>query len=820
MHSFLALPAVTLGLRLLAFLALLFGCLAPELWAVREASDTVVLIDRSLSVPPQAVEVAWADVLRQRAAAKGRRVTSLFFAGAVAPAAQQDAGDSARTADEALLRDRTDIEGAIDAGLRQLRPGNAGELVVISDGHSTNGAPARALAAAQTAGVPVYWLAVARAPPAARTLTVDTPEAITLGQPVTVTITVASASRARVRVVATGADGERASGVLGLAGIEQGSLVLALEPRRAGPYPIATMLEDEATGQVLEEPRASALVEVRGPRQVLYIARAPGPFAASLAAGGYALERVVPERAPGTAQALDRYDAAVLENVAIGDAPEAFWAALASSIRQRGLGLIVLGGPDAFAAGDYRGSTLESVLPVLAEPAPQDPAIALAFIVDKSGSMGRSSSGVDHLSIARAAVLATAQGLTARDRAALIVFDTDAQVLLPLAGATEALAGLEAPWPVAASGGTRIAPALSAAAEILSNAGNARRIAVLATDGFVGEESLGAAREALAAARVELVVLAIGGDAEVRALGELTRGSGELLRVGESAELPQVMRRAVARRVSRIVRGPVAVRQVGSIPFLPAERASWPDVHAYAAVRARPGASVPLEAASGDPLLALMPVGIGRSVALPGGLGAWSAPWLRSPGWPAFTGGLVEWVARGSSDRSLAVSIEEREARLVVEADVAEEHGWSGAGEVAMQLRDPAGRAQMAAATSIAPGRYRANFAAPAPGAYAVTVTTGNRRIERSYLHRATGEDDLYGLSPDLAKWQAAGLIRAWAQGGAAPRVGDAEGGRARSALLALALFLGAFLIDCRAVWLGRARQARLLASPRRHAAL
>ena len=83
---------------------------------------------------------------------------------------------------------------------------------------------------------------------------------------------------------------------------------------------------------------------------------------------------------------------------------------------------LVLGGAQSFAAGSYGDSKLESLLPVLSRPSGLGAATAIVFVVDKSGSMGATSAGVDRFRLAQRAVTETATMLTDRDSAALVVF--------------------------------------------------------------------------------------------------------------------------------------------------------------------------------------------------------------------------------------------------------------------------------------------------------------------------------------------------------------------------------------------------------------
>ncbi|HEV8541625.1 MAG TPA: VWA domain-containing protein, partial [Verrucomicrobiae bacterium] len=67
---------------------------------------------------------------------------------------------------------------------------------------------------------------------------------------------------------------------------------------------------------------------------------------------------------PSTLAEMQTYDAIFLSNVAAGDLGTDLMRLLESAVRDFGVGLVCLGGDQAFAAGGYRNTPLETVLPV------------------------------------------------------------------------------------------------------------------------------------------------------------------------------------------------------------------------------------------------------------------------------------------------------------------------------------------------------------------------------------------------------------------------------------------------------------------------
>lgn len=726
----------------------------------------VLLVDRSQSMPRSETDAAAAEMLAALGPAKVLRID---FAGT--------AGAAGATTDAALDPTRTDIEAALHAALAALGDGPLAGVAVLSDGHQTQGDASRPLRALQAAGVPVRWRALGRAAPPVQLGEVLAPTQARGGIALSVALAGGVERPLRLRGRARGEGGAVQEA---LATPQDGRATLAFDAFRGGAVVVDLVLEDATSGAPLDRRADAAVVQVEAPARLLVAQGSPGILARSLAAGGWPLRVVPAAQLDAEAGALAGVDAVVLDDVAATDATPRFWQALDRAVRERGVGLVVLGGERAYARGGYRGSALEALLPLQAEPAADDERAAVVFAVDKSGSMGQGSGGVDRFAMAQRAVLDTARSLGERDAVGLIAFDVEPRVLLPLAPLAEGRAALERDWPVKPAGGTRLAPALELAIAQLEQAPAARRLLVLVTDGFTEAAALPALRARLARARIEAVALAVGPDADLPALQRLFGTEpGAVLRVAEAAELPQVMKSGLERRRARVERGDIAVKALAPMPFAPGRVEAWPPVAAYAATRPASGASVLLQAERGDALMATWTQGRGRVAALATGLGAWTPRWATWSAWPQWAGGLADWASGGTAGTwrfALAGS------------DAVEIDGELTAGTT-VAIDTPRSTGQPAAALPVAPGRWRVPLPEAGPGLYTVRLNTplGTRRA--SLLRQAPEEAAQSGIAPALAAWQAAGWLQPW-DGQRLPRPPAAPEAPPDRSLLALALLL------------------------------
>lgn len=801
---------VALLLEVLA-LALLVLALSGHPWPAESGRRTViVLADRSASIPPAAMQPALLDTaaaaLALQPAIDLRVIDFAGRAGAPRVVESADAAQSAPSTD--LAPDATNLARAIEQVTLDDSVPRPATLVIVSDGNATTGDTVRALEGAAGAGTAVLWRTIVAQNTSPRIAEVFAPGRARAGQPIPVTIRFAGTTDRPLRVVVSARDGSVAEAATTLGADELAPRTLLLQARAAGSLLLDVRLVDAATNMLVDQQELAAVVNVEPRATVLHVADQPSALARSLQAGGWTLETATSRQLDRLATQLSQYSAVILDDVTADAAQPATWDALGRAVRDRGTGLLVLGGDRSFAAGSYHESRLEALLPVESRPAALGDAAAVAFVVDKSGSMGASAAGVDRFRMAQRAVAVTAATLTERDAASLIVFDVAPRELIPLTGAARFQQEVAAPWSALPRGGTRLAPAMAMAAAQLEGAAAARRILILVTDGFVDEVPIAELRARLAHARIELIALAVGPDANLDALAGLAGPSQVTLRsVGEAAELPALMRSSLETRRAPVERGVSAVRAPRSLNFVPSRGDAWPPVSAYAVTTPREDAVVHVESARGDPLIAYRQEGLGRVVAVTSGLGAWTPEWLRWQHWPALAGGLVDWVAGDATQPGLALRAVDLPLELRVDVDLAADGRWSEQLPGAIQVQLPSGRIDSLPLVASAPGRASGVLRDPADGPYRFTVVTTAGSQSLAHLRQPARERGMAGPNPQLQGWQSAGLIEAWSPAGLARAVESAPAPRVelqRALLLALLLFVCGVVLDRFPGWPGK----------------
>ena len=810
----------SIGVRVVVVVLLVLALIDPPL-SLRDAPvDVVVVLDASDSMPPAAD--VWPAVADRLAALPTGSRWSLVRYGARATL-ERDWTDVVHaraypaTKRKALVdATRSHTESGVIAGLAKTTADRASSVLLVTDGGGATASLADRLAAARRAGMPVQWLRVAPRPdPALRLGTVATPALAAAGGPLTLRVPVYGGlpARAEVRIDIDGQPVLRRA----LTAADGPVLRLALRAPPAGIHRVNVALA-APTGEMLAQ--SDGVLHVSGAVDALVVGDPASPVADLFEGAGLSITRATPDDVYGRLGAdTARFGLLVLDDVSATDLDASATTRLAAAVTRNGAGLLTLGGPNSFGAGAYRHSSLEALLPVLSEAREPLPPAAVLFVVDTSGSMGRSDSGPTRLGMARRAVVDTGRGLAATDAVGLIAFDVEPTVALPLAPRDAPADALDAAWPAGAGGGTRLAPALARAVDLLAAVDAQQRLLVLVTDGFVEETLPPDVPERLRDAGVDVIALPVGTDAPSALLAALASdGDGRVLPVTDSALLPTLMRSEVAARRAASVTGPRLVVNAATDGWLPGAGA-WPTVDGYMVTRPKAGARVLLTAPAGDPLLAVLPVGAGLSAAFPAGLGsAWATDWRRWEGLVTFLGELAPWLAGQPTGAALYLDVvpagEAGSDAPTARVDLVDATGdWRSDAMPELTLRTPAGHAVVLNPVPVAPGRVEAPLPVTLEGLYVVSARWQDESLVRGYLHRPLGEraDAIRGAER-FVTWLGDGLL-ARADTWQFREAVNQHGLSVRGVLLlaALLLYVAVLIGDRRQalVHLGRARATR-----------
>ncbi len=509
---------------------------------------------------------------------------------------------------------------------------------------------------------------------------------------------------------------------------------------------------------------AHCTVTVGGHRPVYYVhaGEAPGPLLQALERVAPAGIRLVPWALAGGPPPADAH-AVILENVPAWSLGRRGADRLARTVTDAGLGLWAVGGDAAFAAGAYADSPLEAILPVTSRLG-ERPRLDLVLVLDASGSMNETVGGTQKLALAKRAVLALRPALGPGDRVGVVAFAGRADVVSPpvpleeWGGLRRRLLALEA------GGGTRITPALLAAAgqfpDKAEPAETTVRHVLLLSDGrsedFDVDRLLALARSR----HVSLSAVATGDEARRDRLGRLASGTGgRLYDAVDPARLTETFLKDLVRvRGEGLRDGPRAARWGRPEPVWPAAAPPLPAVPAWNQTRAKDGAAVHWATGSPEtdsdawPLLATWRRGLGKVAAMPWPAGTAPEAWFEGPAAEGRFAPLLAWLAAGAGPRTWSARTVRQAARWLVRVrEDAGSLGASGSAFAASVLTERSSPRRVGL-TQIRPGVHEGDIGPLGPSGGTVVVYREGEPARVRLAAAALAEAEVLRLGVDRGR--------------------------------------------------------------------
>ncbi len=733
--------------RALIFSALLLALAGLQIVRAAGPQGTVYLVDVSASVS-NADQAAALAYVRQALAdtAPDARAAVIYFAAQPIVARAPDATGPLPPVPLTLPRSATDVAAAIRLGLGLLPDAGPRRLVLLSDGLDTGGDAASAAAEAAASGVPISVVPLhAGASQDVAVDSVSAPGRVAIGQAFEVIVQVSSATAegAELRVYQDATLlADRQVSLLG------GTNTFRI-PATAGDqgFHIYRAEIAAANDQWTQNDQAAGYTVVSGPPRVLIVAGSPDdgdPLRVALTAAHVDAQVITPDAVPHTLDGLAAYDTVVLANVAAPLLGADTEQALQSYVRDLGRGLVMVGGELSFGAGGYLGTAVEAALPVSMQVrSPQSQAdVALALVVDKSGSMGRchcgstgafrstnvQSAGESKVDIAKQAILKAAATLAPTDRIGVVAFDTLARWVVqmqPLAQVPDLsgeIAGIQA------DGDTNLLTGLRAATTALEETPAQVKHMILLSDGWTQGGSYNAIVDEMRRNNITLSAIADGSGSDNNVLKTLAQDAGgRYYSADDSASVPQLfLKETVLTTGAYFVETPTVPSLIRAGPILQGlDTAALPPLSGYNSTTPRDTAQVALAAPNGDPILAQWQYGLGRAVAwTPDMKGRWATAWVQWAGFAQFAAQLVDWTLPRSNIPALdaTAAVAGGQAQIAVDA-----HDPTGAARTGLpttvHIDGPNGSVSEVPLTELRPGHYTGQVVAGAPGAYQAVVS-------------------------------------------------------------------------------------------------
>lgn len=715
---------VSFVFRLLIVSALVLAIAGLQWKVPLEGMNVTFLLDRSDSVPSSQQEAA-VQLVNRFAAAKQQEdtISVLVFGTDSAIELKTNLAVQLEKVYAVVGTERTDIASAIRLGTAAFPETGQRRLVLISDGNENVGDSMNALLAAKPLGVRLdaIPLGVARKNDVSIQKLV-LPSHLKRGQTFEVKIFAQSdeAQQAIVRLY-------RNEQLLGEQPVElaAGKNLFTFPQSLDEPGFYSYNVQIEVPGDTLpQNNRAVSFTAVRGDPRVLILSSEPdqdGNLAEVLRDSRLEVKLSQVQHFPDTLAEIQSYDAIFLCNVAAGDLGDDRMKLLESAVRDFGIGLVCIGGDQAFAAGGYRGTALERVLPVDMELSSRKvlPSGAIAMVMHGMEFMNGNE-------VARQCALGVLDALGPQDELGIVLWDGTDKWLFPM---TKVSNKKELARQIAGMNQGDLPSfqnVMSMAHEGLKKSSANIKHMVIFSDGDPGaptEELM----KAIVGDRITVSTVLIAGHAGPETMIWVAdRGNGRFYDVRSPEQLPQIfIKEAAVILKSAIVEESFKPQiAVGSEILRGIGGAELPTLHGYVATSPKQRSEVPLLSEKGDPLLAHWNYGLGRAVAFTSDAKSrWAVDWLSWEKYKQFWSQAAQWSLRkiDNADFVTEVSVDGGEGHIAVEA-VDEQGNYRNFLNLQTVVVSPKGERQTIYLEQTGPGYYEARFPTKEVGAYLLNL--------------------------------------------------------------------------------------------------
>jgi Ca-activated chloride channel homolog len=718
---------VNITLRTGVIVALVLALVQVVVTSFESRVATIFIVDTSASMPDSALEAA-RTYINEVATAKGERdmVRVVAFAQRPYELALGEDGKLAAITRPVSEPERleTDAASALRMAYGLFPQDHLKRVVVLSDGNATRGDLVAEAYRASAYGIRIYNRELP-IDPAREVLIrgVDVPDEIKIGEPFLLTARVFSTYEVEATLSLVQNDFKDGTQKVKLVpGVNEVSFKTQVYEPGFREFKLA--MKVDGPDQFAPNNNFTYSTNVHGKPRILYIEgelRARIYLERALRGENFEIETRGPMGVPTTLKELESYDLVLLSDVAATFLSNNQMAILDQYVKTLGGGFIMAGGESSFGPGGYLGAPIEKMMPVKfdSQKKRDTPALALALVIDKSGSMNG-----DRIELAKDAAKATVELLNRNDKVGVVAFDDGVQQLVRMQSATNRVRIASDISRLKASGGTNIAAGLQSAYEQLAVTSARLKHIILLTDGI--SDSANIFSEVLPAMRIEGITvstIAIGNQSETVLLRRIAEGGGgRYYYTNDPYNVPRIFMKETS-TVSRtsLVEEPFKPRihkRAQVLNGIPWESA--PYLLGYVSTKAKDGAEEILRTEQGEPLLTRWRYGLGKSVAFTSDLkNRWAVEWIKWPGYAKFWAQLIRDTMRSDDRDSLPMRVTQQGgvARMVVDA-IDEEDRFINDLKSKVQITSPTGKKQEVELVQTAPGRYEAEVPLKEYGAY------------------------------------------------------------------------------------------------------
>jgi Ca-activated chloride channel homolog len=628
----------------------------------------------------------------------------------------------------------TDIQAALRLAYGLYPPGFLKRAVLISDGNQTEGDVLAEAYEANSLGVKIFAKTFPEAFPEEMLIkSISVPERVQQGAPFDLKIEVyaSKAGKAKLRMCKDSfCDPADVRSLELIAGINE-----VIYPRQkivSGSYAKFNIdLNPEGNDTIADNNHAQESVIARSKPNVLYL---EGDLSYSsylrdaLSSQNIDVEVRGPNEVPTSMAEMQTFDLVIMSDIDATFVDTTQMSLIESYVRTTGGGFIMTGGDRSFGLGGYYRTPIEKILPADFDTnkEKETPGIAIALVIDKSGSMQG-----PRIEIAKEAAKAVVDLLAPSDKISVIGFDSEARSIVALQAVRNRIKILSDIGRMEAGGGTNIFPALDKAYGELSGTKAIIKHVILLSDGISSTEGLEALAAAMYSDRITLSTVSVGDGSDRDLMQRMARlGGGRSYFTRDPSSVPKIFTKETSTATqSSVMEGAYqAIPTPKGLSSQALKGIDWgaaPPLFGYVAVKPKSGAEVLLVAdPSGDPLLARMSVGLGKTAVFTSDVKSrWAPEWIRWGGYSTFWAQVVRDLMRRKVQERFDLHTEAQgeSFKAIVDAvDDGEEFVNGMTSELVLFDPEKPSIKRTFPLYQVAAGRYEGEFKLPSFGSFVI----------------------------------------------------------------------------------------------------
>jgi uncharacterized membrane protein len=634
-ESFLLLPLVALvgwfwprlclfrPLRILIVILAVTMIAGPRLQMQENALDLVVMLDRSESTE-DLIDKGLPEWTRLLESSKPGRKDTLRFVNFAAEVADAGIDGSSFTGSRKL----TKMGLAVSNVMAQVDGKRPTRVLVFTDGYSTEPLTEAALQLKKR-GVPMdFRLIRDETTEDVRVSRLSFPERVQVGEPFLISVLIRGNEDGKIPLIL------RRNGqtlVETEVEIKDGTATAEFTDRigRVGAYEYDAEIRPEKDAHPGNN-RLKRWIEITGgPRLLLVTKYTDDPVAQAMADMDFDVQVVsdFSQLKPGM---LGGTKAVIFNNIPAHEIPGDFMRSLDFFVKEQGGGFLMAGGERSFGSGGYFQSEIDELLPISMELKSEHRklAVALAIVMDRSGSMGMGvAGGKTKMDLANTGAIAATNLLGMMDQITVFAVDSEPTKTVPLTmvGGKQKEISARVSRISAGGGGIYAYTGLKAGWEELRKSQAGTRHLILFTDTQDTEEP-GDYRKLLAemtkeGATVSVIGLGTKGDIDARLCEDIAKlGGGRIFFSDRPMDIPQIFaQETVTIARSAFIEEPVGTIASGRWGEISPKPLEWMEqVGGYNLSYARKDATVSLVSKDeyAAPLVAHARRGLGRTMAV------------------------------------------------------------------------------------------------------------------------------------------------------------------------------------------------------------